>query len=386
MKLFVQGRQSTFSILENQIDKDDKTIWMHAASLGEYEQGLPLLEQLKKTYPNYKLVLSFFSPSGYEVKKDNTPADVVVYLPMDTMENAKRFVDLLKPDLVIFIKYEIWPNFLKELKKQKIHTLLVSAIFSKRQFYFKPHGGFMRGVLKNLNHFFVQDQNSRKLLKSINFENVSISGDTRFDRVFQILMNDNKLDFMESFKGKFRCLVAGSTWPEDETLLINYINQNTENMKFVIAPHNIKPSHIQKLKSSINKSVALYSESEKIDFKNAQVLIVDTIGLLTKIYSYAEIAYVGGGFATGLHNTLEPAVFGIPVIIGPKYDGFKEAKDLVKLKGVISISNKNELQNELYKLTQDDEHYQETGKINSAYINEKQGATKRVMSYINELL
>lgn len=174
MKLFVQGRQSTFSILENQIDKDDKTIWMHAASLGEYEQGLPLLEQLKKTYPNYKLVLSFFSPSGYEVKKDNTPADVVVYLPMDTMENAKRFVDLLKPDLVIFIKYEIWPNFLKELKKQKIHTLLVSAIFSKRQFYFKPHGGFMRGVLKNLNHFFVQDQNSRKLLKSINFENVSI--------------------------------------------------------------------------------------------------------------------------------------------------------------------------------------------------------------------
>ncbi|MDT0620942.1 3-deoxy-D-manno-octulosonic acid transferase [Croceitalea vernalis] len=385
IKLFVQGRQRTYEILENHIDKDNKTIWMHAASLGEYEQGLPLLEELKKNFPTHKIVLSFFSPSGYEIKKDKTPADVVVYLPMDTAKNAKKFISLVKPELAIFIKYEIWPNYLKQLEHQKINAILVSAIFSDRQIYFKSYGFFVRKALKKFQHFFVQDDHSIKLLESIGFNNVTLSGDTRFDRVSQIAENENQLDFMIEFKGQSTCVVAGSTWPEDEQVLINYFNNYTENIKFVIAPHNIKPNQIRKLKESITKNVVLYSEMDATSLKEAQIIIIDIIGLLTKIYSYADIAYVGGGFATGLHNTLEPAVFGIPVIIGPNFNGFKEAEDLVKLHGVISIANKIEFREQITKLIDDTAYCQKTGQINTSYIKNKIGATKHVINYITQL-
>ncbi|MDT0605743.1 3-deoxy-D-manno-octulosonic acid transferase [Croceitalea rosinachiae] len=372
--------------MKKQIDKGDKTIWIHAASLGEYEQGLPLLEELKKKYTKNKIVLSFFSPSGYEVKKDKTPADVVIYLPMDTIANAKQFVALIKPELAIFIKYEIWPSYLRELKKCKVPALLASAIFSRKQIFFKPYGGFMRKSLKNISHFFVQDDNSKDLLNTIGFKNCTISGDTRFDRVFQILKNDNELVFMATFKGEHRCMIAGSTWPEDETIIVDYINQINENVKFVIAPHHIKSSHIEKLVDSINKKTIRYSKMKEATLDDVEVLIIDSIGLLTKIYNYADIAYVGGGFSTGLHNTLEPAVFGIPVIIGPKYDGFKEAEDLVELNGIISISNKNEFRRQLDALWSDNTYSKNTGKINADYIQKKQGATKEVMSHIVKLL
>ena len=386
IKLFVEGRRKTFSLLEQYFSSEHKTVWMHVASLGEYEQGLPVLEALKQKYPKYQIVLTFFSPSGYEVKKDKTPADVVAYLPMDTLKNVRRFIDLIRPHMAIFIKYEIWPNYLFELKQQKVPTFLVSAIFSKRQGYFKRYGKFLRKALATFNHFFVQEKNSEALLQSLGFQNVTISGDTRFDRVHEILMQDNSLGFMESFKGSSKCLVAGSTWPEDEEVLLDFINSNEANLKVVIAPHNINSKHLSMLKSSITKKTVLYSEGIQEDYSNAEVLIINTIGLLTKIYSYADFAYVGGGFATGLHNTLEPAVFGIPVIIGPKYAGFNEAEELVEKEGVLVVSDKKSFDTIMMKLVNDEDFTKRTGHINTKYIELKVGATQKVLNHIQPLL
>lgn len=386
IKLFVQGRKRTFPVLKGDLISGHEVIWMHVASLGEYEQGLPVLEALKLEYPQYKILLSFFSPSGYEVKKDKTPADIVVYLPLDTKKKVTRFLDMVRPKMAIFIKYEIWPNYLHELKKRKITTLLVSGIFSKKQIYFKWYGNFMRNTLTNFSHLFVQEENSRELLHSIGFENVSTSGDTRFDRVSEIRKQRNTLSFMEDFKGNSKCLVAGSTWPEDEAVLLDFINAPDTELKIVIAPHNIRTKHVLELKSSITKKVLLYSEWEEEASYTAQVLIVDTIGLLTKIYSYADFAYVGGGFATGLHNILEPAVFGIPVIIGPKYDGFNEAMELVKEKGVLSVTDKKTFETIMKQLIEDEDFAKQTGQNNGEYIQQKIGATKKVMDYLKPLL
>lgn len=359
---------------------------MHVASLGEYEQGLPILEKLRSDYPSHKIVLTFFSPSGYEVKKDTAFADIVVYLPMDIISNAKRFLNLVKPELAIFVKYEIWPNYLHELGQRGIPTLLVSAIFSRRQIFFKWYGGFMRKSLGTFAHFFVQNENSKELLKSIEYNNVSISGDTRFDRVSKIMAQDNQLDFMDSFKGNNFCLVAGSTWPEDEDILVDYINSSKAYNKFVIAPHNIKQGHIDDLKNSISKKSICFSEIGDKSLTDFEVLIVDTIGLLTKIYSYADTAYVGGGFATGLHNTLEPATFGIPVIIGPKFNGFREAEDLVQRKGIRVITNRTEFKNVMDRFATDIVFREKTGAINSTYIRENKGATDLIFDHIKTFL
>ncbi|PRX57639.1 3-deoxy-D-manno-octulosonic acid transferase [Flagellimonas meridianipacifica] len=386
IRLFVSGRKQTYSILRDNIREQDKVIWIHAASLGEYEQGLPVLERIKKDYPNFKIVLTFFSPSGYEIKKDSTSADVVAYLPMDSRSNAKRFLDLVSPSLAIFIKYEIWPNQLKELKKRKIPVLLVSALFSERQIFFKSYGGFMRKSLKAFDHFFVQNENSKKLLASIDLDNVSVSGDTRFDRVSEILNRDNQLDFMDTFKKERPCFVAGSTWPEDEKILVEYINSSNEAIKFILAPHTMKAAQLDKLVQSISKPVIKYSELGSRDVSTINVLIIDTIGLLTKIYSYADIAYVGGGFATGLHNTLEPAVFGIPVIIGPEYLGFKEAEELVEKKGIFSIDTLDSFTELMSRFLNETIFLSETGQINASYIKGKQGASKQIMEHIHSIL
>ena len=386
IRLFVKGRKETFQKLENIWQPQWKVIWMHVASLGEYEQGLPLLEQLKKVYGDHKLVITFFSPSGYEVKKDKTPADLVVYLPMDTISNARKFLGIVQPKLAVFIKYEIWPNYLFELKKNEIPTLLVSGVFKKKQAYFNWYGGFLRSALQCFTHFFVQDDNSKALLAAIGLTNVTISGDTRFDRVSQILDSNNQMAQIGRFKKDNLCLVAGSTWPEDEKILLPVVNAHKRNLRFVIAPHNIKRQHIQDLKAAISKKTILYSEMENQDPDEADVLIVDTIGLLTKIYSYADIAYVGGGFATGLHNTLEPAVFGIPVIIGPNYSNFIEAADLVQKGGIIVIRNTEEFETITRELLAIPEFKTKTGAINNAYIQQKVGATNTIMQYITDLI
>ncbi|NDV15686.1 3-deoxy-D-manno-octulosonic acid transferase [Muricauda sp. TY007] len=386
IKLFVQGRKLTFPTLEDRFDSEDRTIWMHVASLGEFEQGLPILERLRSKYPEHKLVLSFFSPSGYEVKKNTSIADVVVYLPMDSNSKVQHFLDLVDPELAIFVKYEVWPNYLYHLKKRNIPAILVSAIFSGRQIYFKPYGRFMRKSLGKFDHYFVQDKNSKKLLESIGFTTSSISGDTRLDRVSEILERNNQLDFMDRFKNNQLCLVAGSTWPEDEEILISYINNSKEKVKFVIAPHEIKPAHIEKITSSLQKRTVLYSTMGNQNLKEFDVLVVDTIGLLTKIYSYANIAYVGGGFATGLHNTMEPAVFGIPIIIGPKFEGFKEAEDLVNEGGILPISSKDSFGDLVSDLLNNPVTIKNIGAINSNYINSNRGAADLIMEHISKIM
>ena len=386
IKLFVKGRKNSFPMLKEQISSNNKTIWMHVASLGEFEQGLPILERLRIDYPEHKLVLTFFSPSGYEIKKNTTVADSVVYLPMDSNSKVKRFLDLIHPELAIFVKYEVWPNYLYHLKKRKIPTILVSAIFSERQIYFKSYGGFMRKSLDTFSHFFVQDEKSKKLLKSIGLSNSTIGGDTRLDRVSEILKRNNQLDFMDSFKNNQLCLVAGSTWPEDEKILIDHINNTGEKVKFVIAPHEIKPAHIEKITSALHKKTVLYSEIGNQNLKEFDVLVVDTIGLLTKVYSYANIAYVGGGFATGLHNTMEPAVFGIPIIIGPQFEGFKEAKDLVKEKGILPVSNQDSFDNLMSVLLNNPISIKNIGEINSNYINSNKGAADLIMQHISKII
>ena len=305
MKLFVNGRKTVFGTLEQKINSSDKTIWFHAASLGEYEQGLPVMEKIKEKFPNHKIVVTFFSPSGYEVRKNNSIADVTVYLPLDTKSNAKRILKLVHPEMVFFIKYEFWPNYLNELKKSNVTTYLISGIFRENQAFFKWYGGFYRKALKTFDYFFVQNESSKKLLQSLGFQNVKISGDTRFDRVVAILERDNSLDFIANFKDNKTTIVIGSSWPKDEELLINYINQSSEDIKFIIAPHNIKEEQISNLKSQITKKTVLFSEKENLDLSKYNVLIVNTVGLLTKIYSYGTIAYVGGGFGNpGIHNIL----------------------------------------------------------------------------------
>lgn len=384
IKLFVEGRKQSFTILSEKLNKDDKTIWFHVASLGEYEQGLPVMEEFKKNFPNHKLVLTFFSPSGYEVRKNNPITDVTVYLPWDTKSNVQKFLKIVNPEKAIFVKYEFWINYLSELKKQHIPTYLVSGIFRENQAFFKWYGGFYRKALQTFDYFFVQNESSKKLVESIGFTNVIVSGDTRFDRVFAISERDNHLDFVEKFKGDDLLLVAGSTWEADEKLLINYINKADKKVKFIIAPHNIKSEQISNLKSQINKSVVLFSEKENKNLSDFDVMIVDTIGLLTKIYSYADLAYVGGGFGNpGVHNVLEPAVFGIPIVIGENYSHFAEAIQLVNLGGVLSVKNQTEIDLILNKLFENRTFSSETGKICSDFVLNQKGATQVIMDYFS---
>lgn len=383
MKLFVDGRSTVFETLSKKISNHDKTIWFHAASLGEYEQGLPLMEKIKIQFPDHKIVLTFFSPSGFEVRKNNTIADVTVYLPLDTKENAKQFIELLHPELVFFIKYEFWPNYLNELKTRNIKTYLISGIFRENQAFFKWYGGFYRNALKTFDHFFVQNEKSKKLVQQLGFQNVSVSGDTRFDRVVSILERDNRLDFIEKFKNNTLTIVIGSSWPKDEELLINFINQSTENIKFIIAPHNIKSDQILELQKSITKKSILFSEKESKNVGEYDIFIINTIGILTKIYSYADIAYVGGGFGNpGVHNLLEPATFGIPIVIGPNYSHFAEATALINMEGCISVSNQNELNDAFSNLISNDDVRHEKGHICSTFVQMNKGATDKILSYI----
>ena len=390
IKLFVYGRKHVFDTLKTKLNDNDKIIWFHAASLGEYEQGLPVIEKIKEKFPNHKIVITFFSPSGYEVRKNNSVADVTVYLPLDTKSNAKKFLKIVRPEMAFFIKYEYWPNYLNQLKKQQIKTYLISGIFRKNQSFFKWYGGFYRNILKNFDYFFVQNESSKNLLLSIGFSNVKISGDTRFDRVVSILERDNSLDFIEKFKknsstalGTTKLIVIGSSWPKDENLFINYINES-KNLKFIIAPHNIDRKFIQEFNSKISKKIVLFSEKDGKNLEDFDVFIIDTIGILTKIYSYADLAYVGGGFGNpGVHNLLEPATFGIPIVVGTNYSHFAEATALVNLGGCISISNEKQLRETLNNLIQNEDVRLEKGHICSTFVQMNKGAAEIVLKNIS---
>ncbi len=383
MKKFVDGRKETFSILNSKLKREDAVIWFHMASLGEFEQGLPIIEVVKKLFPNHKILVSFFSPSGFEIKKNSPVADAVVYLPLDTKKNVRRFLDAAHPELAIFIKYEFWPNYLNELKSRNITSFLVSGGFRENQVFFKSYGGWMKKSLGTFEYFFVQNQISKDLLNSIGFQNVTVSGDTRFDRVANQIGQDNSLDFIEAFKDRKLCVVAGSTWPEDEALLEDFINRSSKEIKFIIAPHNIKPEQIKSFKERLNKKSILYSEKENKNLSNYQVFIIDTIGLLSKIYSAADIAYVGGAAGnTGLHNILEPATFGIPIVTGNNFDKFPEAKQLQELAGLYSVGTKEELTQILSRLLADDDFRAQTGQVAGHFINTNTGATRIVERYL----
>lgn len=384
IQLGVKGRAETFRILKTKISASDKTIWMHCASLGEFEQGVPVLKALKNHYPNHKIVVSFFSPSGYENKKHTDLADVVVYLPMDTKNNAKRFLDIVNPELTLFVKYDIWPNLLLELRKRQLPAVLISASFRPNQSYFAWYGGLMRKSLFAFQHIFTQNETSKTLLEQIGYKDITVSGDTRFDRVSQQLDIDNSIDFIESFKDGKTTVIFGSSWPEDDKLFIPFINSfEDENVKFIIAPHKINADYSQSLKAQISKSVVLYSDMNNKPLNQFDIFILDTIGYLGKAYSYADIAYVGGAAGhTGLHNILEPAVFGIPIIIGKNYKKFPEALQLTERNGVTSVTNAKDLGLTLKALITSETKRQTLGNINSAFIKENKGAVIQIMGYI----
>ncbi len=380
----MDGRNPVLDILASKINPNDKTIWFHAASLGEYEQGLPVIEKIKEKFPHHKIIITFFSPSGYEVRKNNTVVDVTVYLPLDTQKNAQQFLKLVHPEIAFFIKYEYWPNYLNELKKLETPTYLISGIFRENQMFFRWYGGFYRKALDTFTYFFVQNESSKKLLLQLGKTNVAVSGDTRFDRVVTILEKDNSLEFIETFKNDTLTIVVGSSWPKDESLLVDYINQTSEKVKFIIAPHNIKSEQIQELKNSISKKVVLFSEKENKNLADFDVFIIDTIGILTKIYSYADISYVGGGFGNpGVHNILEPATFGVPIVIGSNYSHFAEATALVNMEGCISIANKNDLVDAFSNLIRNDDIRHEKGHICSTFVQMNKGATTIILKHIS---
>lgn len=383
MKSFVEGRKQSFPVLEQKIDPTQNYIWVHVASLGEYEQGLPVMEAFKKNHPDYKIVLTFFSPSGFEVRKNNKIADITIYLPLDTKSNVKRFLDLVQPKIVFFIKYEFWLNYLNELKKRNILTYLVSGIFRENQLFFKSYGGFYREALKAFNHFFVQNETSKQLLETIGFKNVTVHGDTRFDRVAQIVERIQPLEFIEKFKHNTTTIVIGSSWIDDENVYLPYIN-SSKNIKFIIAPHNIKEEEINRLIQKIHKKVIRYTNYKEEDLPNADVFVIDTIGILTQIYAYADIAYVGGAFRTGLHNILEPATYGIPVIIGPEYEKFQEAKDLVALGSCLVVNNSVELTHTFNQLIADVIYRKDLGKKNRDFILKNKNATQMIMDFIEK--
>lgn len=383
---FLNKRKKIFKKLKSNISKNEKYIWIHVASLGEYEQGLPVFKKIKSLYKDHKIVLSFFSSSGYDLRKNNPISDLTLYLPIDTSNNAKRFINLINPEIAVFVKYEFWPNFLKYLKKNNTPTYLLAGVFRKNHWFFKPYGFWMRNNLKTFNHFFVQNNDSKKILKKYNFNNCSVMGDSRFERVLELPNQKNEIKYLNKFKKSKQCFVAGSTWNEDDEIIIKFINSYKENdICFIIAPHQIDLNKINKAKSFIKKKSILMSELNKDNASKNSVIFIDSIGLLTSVYSYADIGYVGGGMGnTGLHNTLEPAVFKIPVIVGKNFEKFHEVSELINLKGFISIKNYDTFKNELIDLINNKKARDKMGQINYKYIINKIGASEKVITYLKQ--
>lgn len=380
--LFLSGRENVFALLEQKRLPGEHYVWFHAASLGEFEQGRPIMESLKNSHPEFKILLTFFSPSGYEVRKDYQGADIICYLPMDMSWNVKRFLDIVQPDCAIFIKYEFWMNYLLELKKRQIKTYIVSAIFRESQLFFRSYGGFYRRLLKSFTHLFVQNDESVRLLHSIGFDNVTKVGDTRFDRVADIAAKSKDLPIVQAFKSDAKVLIAGSSWPNDENILLPYFNQNFP-LKLIIAPHEIDEEHLQSIISQLKRPYIRYSQATIENVKEADCLIIDCFGLLSSIYRYGEIAYIGGGFGVGIHNILEAAVYGIPVIFGPNFRKFQEAVDLQQKGGAFVIENYESFSQIMSEFLEENSSlYSSACKVSNDYSQANKGATSKVVNAI----
>ena len=373
-----QGHREVFHYLAQNADPEGGYIWIHASSLGEFEQGRPIIEAIKAHYPEQKIAITFFSPSGYEVRKNYPKADLICYLPFDLPNNVNRFLNILKPKQAIFIKYEFWGNYLNALAKRNIPTYIISAIFRPSQIFFRPYGGYFRRILQNFEHLYVQDENSKKLLKDIGITKVSVTGDTRFDRVLEIRSQAKELPLIEQFsKGNFT-LIAGSSWPKDEEIFIDYFNRHPE-MKLIIAPHEIHEEHIQFILSRLNRTAIRYTQADEKNIQKADCIIIDCFGLLSSIYRYGQVAYVGGGFGAGIHNVPEAAVYGIPVIFGPNHKKFKEAKELIIAGGGFSISRSEDFELVMDRLLENKEFLSKAGITAGQYIQNNSGASKKIL-------
>ncbi|MEA3504227.1 MAG: glycosyltransferase N-terminal domain-containing protein [Bacteroidota bacterium] len=381
-KKIVAGRKIIYHEIDKKISAADRVMWFHCASLGEFEQGRPVIESLKKKQPDVKILVSFFSPSGYDVRKNYEYADCVVYLPADTPFNAKKFVRKTHPEKVFFIKYEFWFNFIKELKNSNVPVYNVSGIFRKDQYFFKWYGTWFRKQLLQLDTFFVQNRESYDLIKKYAPEKVVITGDTRFDRVFQIAQSAKQFDDIKKFKGDKPIFLVGSSWAADEKRFLNKVLEEVKkkNIKLIIAPHEVHRARIDSLMQELPNNAARYSE--KRDFSDVDILVIDSIGILYHLYQYADIAYIGGGFGVGLHNTLEAATFGLPMIFGPNYHKFKEAKDLIFIGAAFSIDNSTDFDIIFSKLLNDISFRENAGKIAGDFILQQKGGTEKIINHI----
>jgi len=372
-RLWVRGRKKIFQIISKKNISEEKIAWFHCSSLGEFEQGRPVMEGFRKHFPQYKILLTFFSPSGYEVRKNFEGADYIFYLPLDTPANVSRFLDLTKPDIAFFIKYEFWFNYIQSLNKRGIPLFFISVNFRKTQHFFKWYGGWFRKQLKNITHFFVQNKESLALLHKIGIAQATVSGDTRFDRVYTITNNLKTFPLIQKFCEGSDVFITGSSWPPDEELLVTLINSQKTKYKFIIAPHLVDKPHIASLVDKIKGHVIKYSDADKDNIKYAQILVIDSIGILSHVYQYGKIAYIGGGFGSSIHNILEAATFGMPLIFGPKYNKFIEAIELIKAGGAFSICNEKEFM-------------EKAGKIAKEYVKDNIGATEKILEHIKAII
>jgi 3-deoxy-D-manno-octulosonic-acid transferase len=384
---WLQGRQRIFDDIRSVVDPRSQTIWIHCSSFGEFEQGQPVIQKVKAQFRNVKLLVTFFSPSGYEIKKNDAGLDYVFYLPMDSRKNARRFLDLVNPSLVMFIKYDYWYHYLNEIKSRRINCILISAAFRPGQSFFKWYGKLQRSMLQCFTHIFVQNEQSRKILETINIKDCSVAGDTRFDRVSEVAARFEPISIVEKFVGNDRCVVAGSTWKEDEEALQKvFVKLNDSSLNLVIAPHEINVAHMAHLQKLFPKAIK-FSAMVVGTLTNvaSNILIVDNIGMLSRLYKYADITYVGGGFTKdGVHNVLEAAVYGKPVVFGPNYNKYKEAIDLVDCSGAKTFVDENDLRQVLITLLRNREDYTRSCAASKKYVQENVGATRKILDYIEE--
>ena len=377
-----RGERNAIRTIKEKLDPNAQYVWFHAASLGEFEQGRPLMEQLRREHPEYKILLTFFSPSGYEVRKNYEGADIICYLPLDTILNARRFLRTIRPVMAFFIKYEFWYNYLHILRHRGVPVYSVSSIFRPGQVFFRWYGQQYSRVLKCFTHFFVQNEVSRELLSTIGIENVTVVGDTRFDRVLQIKEAAKQLSIVDQFKGDSKCFIAGSSWQPDEEIFIPWLNEH-KNWKLVIAPHVIAEDHLQQIEKMLaGRKVVRYTEATEDNVKDAEVLIINCFGLLSSIYHYADVTYVGGGFGVGIHNTLEAAVWDVPVFFGPNNQRFQEAQGLKACGGGLEIGNADDFRRYMQGFEEHPEVIKELGEKAGAYVASLSGATEKVLSSV----
>ena len=381
-RLLAQGRKDLFKKIEQSVETSQEHIWFHFASLGEFEQGRSVMEQIKQRFPNEKIIVTFFSPSGYQIRKNTPLADGVFYLPADTAKNAREFLDLINPKFAVFTKYEYWYHYFNELNRRQIRLLMISAIFREDQIFFKQYGGFFRSILKKVSYFFTQNTESVDMLKWIGITKAGLAGDTRFDRVVELPKQHQEIPAAISFSADGDVLVAGSTWPEDE-LLLRDLFEKQQDLKVIIAPHEIHQEHIQAIMKLFPEGMLFskydsYTDQQK---NTSRVLIIDNIGMLSSLYHYGRIAYIGGGFGAGIHNTLEAATYGMPVIFGPKYEKFQEAKDLLELGAGFSISNSQQL-HEVFNALQHSQKLLTASLAAKNYVQQRSGATQIIMKYL----